>query len=176
MDNALTKTALLDTMNEEWANWERLLKQFGPQDVMQPGVEGYWSLKDVLAHVTYWQHQFADRLEYPLADPDWRSQPDNRSEDEINDEAYRESLPKSPEQIRAEFEASYRRLQAAIEALSGDDLSRRHPNPAADDATWPSKSPLWRQITGSALEHLQEHREAVQGWLNEHRDSLVTPG
>lgn len=164
MEKALNKLELLQAVQSEQALWDELIKEVGSERIARPGVEGHWSVKDIVSHVAYWRSRGIERLEKGLADPDWRQQDDERSDDEINDEAYRADAAKSPGQVLAEWDTTYRRLLAAIEALPGD-LSRWHPSPSGDDASWTLPYPLRQQISGG-LEHLQEHRDAIRSWLD----------
>lgn len=164
MEKALNKLELLQVVRSEQARWDELIEEVGSERTGLSGVEGHWSVKDILSHVAYWRRRGIERLEKGLADPGWRQQDDERSDDEINDEAYRADAEKTPEQVLAEWDATYRRLLAAIEALPGD-LVRWHPSPSGDDATWTLPYPLWQQISGG-LEHLQEHRDAIRTWLD----------
>ena len=42
---------VLDALRGGRAAWETLLAQIGADRMMQPGVEGDWSVKDIIAHV-----------------------------------------------------------------------------------------------------------------------------
>ncbi len=53
----MKKSELLNWLQEEYQQWEALLDQIGPTRMDQPGVNGDWSMKDIVAHLTGWQPQ-----------------------------------------------------------------------------------------------------------------------
>lgn len=48
----MNKSDLLNWLQEEYRQWETLLAQIGPERMDQGGVAGYWSIKDIVAHLT----------------------------------------------------------------------------------------------------------------------------
>lgn len=48
----MNKSELLNTLREEYQQWEALLDQIGAARMDQPGVNGEWSMKDIVAHLT----------------------------------------------------------------------------------------------------------------------------
>jgi hypothetical protein len=59
----MTKSELLNWLQEEYQRWERLLEPIGPDRIDQPGINGYWSLKDIVAHLTGWNRWLVLRLQ-----------------------------------------------------------------------------------------------------------------
>ena len=55
MNTPMTKTRLLDRLRTERAQWEALLTDIDEARMTQPGVEGEWSVKDIVAHVTFYE-------------------------------------------------------------------------------------------------------------------------
>lgn len=51
----MNKSELLNWLQEEYKQWEAFLNQIGPEQMGQPGVAGYWSIKDIIAHLNDWQ-------------------------------------------------------------------------------------------------------------------------
>jgi len=62
MNNHLTTTQLLEVMRTARSNWEALLAEVGEARLTEPGVEGDWSLKDIIAHITYFETWAADNV------------------------------------------------------------------------------------------------------------------
>ena len=50
----MNKSELLNWLQEEYQQWEALLDQIRPERMEQPGVNGDWSMKDIVAHLTGW--------------------------------------------------------------------------------------------------------------------------
>lgn len=91
-DGATTKARLLEDLNDEQARWEALLRDIGEDHMTQPGVEGEWSIKDIVAHLTFWRRrtvgrfQAALRNEPPPPSP-WPSRLGTEKEIDMRDEA-----------------------------------------------------------------------------------------
>jgi len=55
MSGIETKAQLIAKLRESRAALERVISKVEPQAMLEPGVCGIWSGKDVLAHVAHWQ-------------------------------------------------------------------------------------------------------------------------
>jgi len=44
----MTKSELLTWLQEAYQQWEAFLDQIGPERMDQPGVNGQWSMKDIV--------------------------------------------------------------------------------------------------------------------------------
>src|SRR5512135_950865 len=62
MNPHLTTAQLLEVMHAARSNWDALLAEAGETRLTEPGVEGDWSLKDVIAHLTYYETWATDCL------------------------------------------------------------------------------------------------------------------
>ncbi len=47
----MNKAEFLERQRRARAEWEALLAEVGPDRMTRPGTAGYWSVKDVIAHV-----------------------------------------------------------------------------------------------------------------------------
>src|SRR6185503_7731697 len=83
----MKKSELLNWLQDEYRQWETLLDQIGPARLDQPGVNGDWSMKDIIAHLTGWQRNVVAQIRAagrnePESPPPW---PEHlQTEDEIN--------------------------------------------------------------------------------------------
>ena len=66
MDDQMNKTRLLETLRSKRAAWDAVLAEIPAAQMAEPGVAGEWSVKDIIAHVTYHERWFADRLHESL--------------------------------------------------------------------------------------------------------------
>src|SRR5215216_5178948 len=83
-----TKGVVLAAIDRERDAWETLLVEVGEARMLEPGVMGDWTFKDLAAHITGWRARSLQRLEaaangQPEPDPVWPA--DRGSDDEIND-------------------------------------------------------------------------------------------
>src|SRR5438270_13344233 len=68
MDDRMTKNKLLDNIREGRARWDGALAEVGDERMILPGVEGDWSVKDIIAHVNYYELALVRFLEGALRD------------------------------------------------------------------------------------------------------------
>jgi len=62
MDEPVTKVRLLDMIRTARAEWDGLLSQVDETRMTQPGVAGEWSVKDVIAHITWHEREMIGML------------------------------------------------------------------------------------------------------------------
>ncbi len=107
----------------EHARLEAALARLTPEQMIQPGACGEWSAKDLLGHFIHWeQHMLADFERLKCGEPLHEIQ--NDEVDPINDAAYQKFKDWSLEDLRAEFDRSYRAVLAWLENVSEEDLRR----------------------------------------------------
>jgi hypothetical protein len=59
----MNKTELIGELQKGYQKWQALLDQIGPVRMDQPGVNGDWSMKDIVAHLTGWNHWLVARFQ-----------------------------------------------------------------------------------------------------------------
>ena len=116
----MNKSELLDWLEEKYQEWKALLDQIGPARMEQPGVNGDWSMKDIVAHLTGWNRWLVIRFQAaargeaePL--PPWPAQ--LREDDEINAWIYESNRNRSLEEILDETHQVHHQLLKVIEGL-----------------------------------------------------------
>ncbi|MCK4820534.1 maleylpyruvate isomerase N-terminal domain-containing protein, partial [bacterium] len=53
MDNPLDASQFLERIQGAWQAWNALVGKIDPAQMTQPGVAGLWSVKDIIAHITW---------------------------------------------------------------------------------------------------------------------------
>lgn len=146
---------------------ERLLAAIAPLTAEQLhapvlGRDG-WSVKDVLAHLAFWDGRLlhavepeggpqASRLAPPLiADIPY----DERWLETVNDRIFTLNRERDLADVRAEFDATRRRLLRVVAALSPEAVSD------LDDLLAPLGEPFLDMLRG-ASEHYEEHAEELE--------------
>ncbi|MFI5275949.1 MAG: hypothetical protein ACHQ1E_01655, partial [Ktedonobacterales bacterium] len=56
----MTGARLASILRTERAQWQALLARVGPDRMEQPGVEGEWSMKELVAHLTWYERAVLD--------------------------------------------------------------------------------------------------------------------
>lgn len=157
----MTKAELLIWLQVEHQKWQALLDQIGPTRMEEPGVNGDWSLKDMVAHLTGWNHRLVDRFEAaqrgePEPAPAWS--PELKSDDEVNAWMYESYHGRTLEQVLDETNQLFQRLVAVIEAL---------PEPVRIE---PENHMVWvgdkRFSASEFFDHYRDEHEAdVRAWM-----------
>jgi hypothetical protein len=119
----MKKSELLSALQEAYGQWESLLTQIGPARMEQPGVNGDWSMKDVIAHLSGWNRRLVERLEAAqrgLAEPSppWPAQLE--TEDEINAWIVESYRGRSLREVLDDTQQLNERLLAVVETLPAD--------------------------------------------------------
>jgi hypothetical protein len=63
MPEPIAKAALLDTIQTGYSQFETLLAPLSEEQMTTPTVNGTWSIKDTIAHLTAWQGYLLNQLQ-----------------------------------------------------------------------------------------------------------------
>ena len=160
MSEYMSKAELQVAMEREYTRWKLMLKELDGQRMVEPGVVGEWSVKDIAAHIMVWQRRLVQRLQASLRGEGFTPAGfDQLSIDDRNAIFYEETREMSLPQVLATSSLIYRRLNSLVQELSEEELN----DPLRFD--WLNGSPLWLWIKGDSYEHYQEHIASIQDWL-----------
>ena len=161
MDEPLDKTTILNRLQAERACFEATLAQIGEAQMTEAHVLGEWTVKDILAHVTAWEHQLlhwfgmaaqGQPLDMPVPGT-WSGYIER-----FNAHAYVENRDRSLADVRAEFAQVYQQLVSELQALPEDPADQLW-------SVWLDGQPPWGFVA-TYYEHYQEHGRHIQKWLN----------
>ena len=159
MPESISKSALLDNVQTGYLRFEDLLAPLSEEQMTTPTVNGTWSIKDNVAHLTAWHGYLLDQLQGVIAGkepPEFM--PGLSTEDEINERVYQENKKRPLADVLADFRASYHRVLAAVQSMSEEALNAPFP--------WSKTgNPAWPLIEGNTYEHYQEHGDIIRRWL-----------
>ncbi|MBN1217468.1 MAG: ClbS/DfsB family four-helix bundle protein [Anaerolineae bacterium] len=161
MDESITKTKIFESIQQEREALQVVLDQLTVEQMTQPGVEGDWSVKDILAHISTWEQKMVQWLEESLRGKELPA-PYGVADDqvnEINQQIYLANKNRSLAEILAEFEASYQQALQTVESLTEDDLVDPH------RFAWRRGEPMWHLVAANTWWHYREHRESISNWL-----------
>jgi hypothetical protein len=157
----MDKATLLDKIRTRQAEFEALLATLNASQLTTPGVNGDWSIKDILAHLVSWQKRTLAYLDAAARQgkPDIEGISSDAEMDNLNARFYAGNKSRPLADVMTDFKNTYAQVVAAVEALSADDLIE--PN----RFTWLNGDPLWEQVAGNTYEHIDEHIGSIQAWL-----------
>jgi hypothetical protein len=164
MADTKSKAALLAELQTERARWEAILAEVGPARMTTPGVEGDWSVKDVIAHVTYYERVVGDRLLASLEGREFvrpgYEAPKGLSMDDRNAWIYARIKAIALEDVLREARDVYPPILAVVETLAEADLN----DPAR--FPWQNGSAVWEWVEGNITEHYRDHIANIRAWLD----------
>ena len=122
------KAELLAMIQTGYEQFDVVLATLRAEQMTLTGVNGSWSIKDNLAHLSAWQNYQAARMEGVVAGTEPPPlAPGLEDEDAINEYLYQQHKARPLPDVLAEFRASYQRVLAATEALSWEALNAPFP-------------------------------------------------
>ncbi len=161
MAEQMDKTRILDEMRAKYGALEEILTPLDETLMTTAGVNGNWSIKDIMAHITSWHHRLlawlhaASRNEEPAI-----SGPDSDEEmDRLNEQFYEENKSRSLDDVLADFHTSYLQILDMVQTLDNEDLTNPH------RFAWTKGNPLWYLVAGDTYEHYLEHSQPIKVWL-----------
>lgn len=159
MEQSPTVQELIDMVKRERAAWEALIEQIEPERMTQPGVAGQWSLKDIIAHISWHEREMVGLVKaHALAGSElW-----NLPTDERNAAIYTEIRKQSLEQVLEESSRVSQQLLNILPSLTNQDLT----NPESFPGMPPDWQP-WMIIAQNTYEHYQDHIPDIERWISE---------
>lgn len=125
MPRPMTKAQFLQEIHQEQTALEEYLATLTPEEMIQPGAIGKWSVKDVLAHLVEWEqmllgwHKAGLRGKTPSLPAEgfkWSQLP------ALNQHIYEQRRDQPPKDVLKQFRSSYRQILKVLHGLSEKDL------------------------------------------------------
>ena len=119
----MNKTELLIWLRAEYQHWEEFLDHIGPERMEVPGVNGDWSMKDMVAHLTCYQPWVTARIQAaahgdPGPLPHWPAE--LQTDDEVNAWIYESNRGRSVSEVLDNARQMFHQFFAVIENLPED--------------------------------------------------------
>ena len=155
-----TKAGLIEALRSRRAELDALLSGVPPALLDEPGVAGDWSIKDIVAHLTYHDRWFADRLHESLRGETYRpTDMDSMDFDVRNDRIYRQHRGRPAMEVIAESRAVFLRLMAGVVAHTESFLIE----PQRFEGV-PEPVVVGTLLRG-VVDHSGEHLAGLRNWL-----------
>lgn len=163
----MKKSELLNALQQEYQSWEAFLDRIGRARMEQPGVNGDWSMKDVVAHLTGWNHWVLLRLRAAARNelepsPPWPVH--LQGDDEINEWIYDSNRERSADEVMEDTRQVFRELFTVVEGLPEDvRIEQVHQSGRVYHLVWVNDQ---RFQPGEFFDHFHDdHKPDVQAWL-----------
>jgi hypothetical protein len=156
----ISKAALLELLSTSYERFNALLAPLSEAQLTTAGVNGAWSVKDNLAHISAWQKSTLGMIQAVREHQLYvKPFPPEMSEEAINEHYFQQNKDRSLADVQGEFQERYQQMVQAIEGLSEEAWN--------EPQAWLRDKPIWMWIRGNGDEHYDEHYEIVQRWLAE---------
>jgi hypothetical protein len=155
----MDKAAVIARIEEGRRAFEDALLRQSEDALNREGMLYDWSLKDIIAHLTFWQQQVSSRLSVLLGDalPAERARylDTGKSVQQLNDEYYEVIANRPTADILMDSKQAHDELIALVQRLPEEWLPRT-------DLAWTDGDTLWDHITNDGCAHFIEHIEDIQ--------------
>ena len=156
----MTRDQVLDAIRVEYSIFLAVMEGISDDDIATARVIEEWTIKDLMGHIAMWQQVAVKFVNEYLQDglPKSLGLKDDAAVNAYNERGWqsRRALPLA--HVRAEFDAAFRDLVAAVEKLGDVQLSAPLPAP------WEQGTTLERLIAINSYEHDSEHTAQIQKW------------
>jgi len=156
-----SKIQLLKDIITERRKLEKSLTALNGEEMIQAGIVGEWSVKDILVHLAAWEGLFLDWYNAGIQGRTPDRMPvgmGRRTMDELNQEIYEKNRSRDLEDVMVEFRVSYQRVSATIETIPEEDMFDR------GRYSWTGKLTLADYIAGNTCNHYAWAKAQIRKW------------
>jgi hypothetical protein len=157
-----TRQELLKILVIERMWWEALVGTLSDEQCLEPGVDGRFSVKDLVAHITAWEQRMIQWInesfagivpQRPATGMTWEDL------DRLNEMTYLENQGRDLVEVMSASDESYSQSLNVIQNMTDEDLFN------GSRFAWREGDPLWHMVAANTWWHYKEHREQVEAWL-----------
>jgi hypothetical protein len=157
-----SKARLLNDIYTERRRLEKNLSMLTAEDMLQPGVTGTWSVKDIVAHLSAWEKLLMEWYHTGLLEVSSTTLPVGMSRsaiDALNQQIYESNRFQTLDDTITEFHASYGKIVAMVEGIPEEDMFARK------RFKWTGKLTLVDYITGNTCNHYAWANSQIRKWM-----------
>lgn len=158
----MNKTSMIALIRAERSRFESALSQLSEAQMTEIPMEGEWTAKDLIAHVSAWERWLLEWLKNATRGETQTLPEPDEALDEVerfNARTFAENRHRPLHDILLDFHMIYAQLQTVLETLPDDPDDERY-------LAWGDGEPFWQLIAANTVDHYREHVESVQNWLD----------
>lgn len=155
----MNKKELVEALEDSHERILEAIEGLSPEAMLEPGVVGEWSVKDVLAHLSRWEAEVVKLLWQARQEiPPTTLLNEQIPDDEVNARWHAEDKARSLERILEDFHGVRNQTIRRLDYFTDKDLDdpKRYP--------WLGGQPLWEWVAGDTFEHDVEHLDQLRLW------------
>jgi hypothetical protein len=163
MSDQMNITLFLKKLRQGRANWDALLARIPEEQLTIPGASGVWTVKDVVAHVTWHEREMIGMLDGRTMEHGsdlWMLPTDER-----NNAIYELHKDRPLEEILAEAPQVYEAMLALINTLSDEEL-----HAPSRFEFMPNDWVPWEIIASNTYGHYEQHTPGIEAWIKKHTE------
>ena len=157
----MERAELLAEVEKGWRNWQGLLAGLTPDQMVEPGLPGGWTVKDAIAHIAFYEEWVGDFIRTRSWPPARHPSLDTPDMDARNDAFYELNKDRPLNDVLEESHRVHTMLVDAISALTDAEYHDRDLLGTPPDEEWE----LEKMVDGNTFKHYPEHAAAIQKWL-----------
>jgi uncharacterized protein (TIGR03083 family) len=157
MSDQVIQSEFVANTRQAREEWDRLIRGVSREEMQRPGFCGDWSLKDILAHIAWYEREMVDMLSARVfAGSDYWDLPT----DERNAVIFQENRDRGLDEVLEESRAVFGELLSQLELLTDEDL-----NDPAQFPGMPLEWAPWQILASNTYEHYTDHARQAKEWL-----------
>ena len=150
----MTKGRLLKRLESAWASFQESYAGLSEAELLEPGIAGDWSVRDIIAHVTWWEEEALTHLPLILAG----GRPPRYSVkyggiDAFNAQMTGQRKALSLAEVLQQRDDVHQRLIALIQSVPDDQLGGR----------------FGRRLRLDTYGHYPKHEQVIRAWRERRR-------
>ena len=153
----MNKEEVISRVKTERSRWSEIIARIDDDMMLKPGVEGHWSVKDIFAHVVWYEREIVGvlRARAFVGSELWALPLDER-----NAGVYEETGNMTLEEVRVESARVFPQLLEQLEALPEDAYGDASSFPGM-----PAEWEPWFIIAGNTFNHYPDHTRSLKQLL-----------
>jgi uncharacterized protein (TIGR03083 family) len=161
MTGHMDKETMLRMVREGREELVTLLAAFDEAQMTEPHPPDGWSIKDVIAHIAFWENYALKRFRETSRGekPKMLGQISEEEINRINQEALEAGRARTLNEVEADFQRAHQELLDELAAM-----------PETQDdawwAVWPAPNVPWLLIQYNTYDHYEEHVTAMREWTS----------
>jgi len=155
----MTKDEILDALEDEREKILDAIDGLNNAQMVEPGVAGEWSVKDILHHLSMWEAELVRLLwQAKQGDQPTTAQFSQQPVDQTNAAWYAQGKDRPLDRVLDDFAAVRKQTIKRVDAIPDAIFDNPHPYP------WIKEKPFWEWIADDSFGHEVEHTEQIKQW------------
>lgn len=164
MAGPTTKMELLDLLKARRHEFDAAVAAIPQSSMLEPGAAGHWSVKDIIAHLAYYEGWMADRLQELLEGKSYTpTQLDMMHWEPRNTIIYEQNKSRTLDDVLKSSKDTFARLVAAVEAHDETFLFEPKTFEGAPGPVIPAE-----MIRSEVYDHYPQHIPSLTAWIESH--------